>query len=308
MTPFVASNDLKIAFQGAPGSFTYLAVRQFFGTDHTFLSFSEWSVIAKQVANGSVRYGILPLENSILGTIRESLEILNRSPIIIAAEVYYRMDLNLLAVNNSTVSHEERLKGIRRAYSHYKSLEQCRNFFQQHPWIEPVIYSDTASAAQMVGDRNDPSLAAIASLESARLYNLTAIKRQVQNHPHNVSRFAIIASNEELKLPRGMPGSINEPINKATLLLNLNDSEHAILNLLSFLKEKNVRVSRIDSKPLRHDQEDYTLSLDIEFPSEVASQELEAFLSNLRSQVVTLKLLGGYHNASHDGWRLEPNP
>ena len=307
MTSFVPTTDLKIAFQGAPGSFTYLAVRQFFGTDHTFLSFNEWQVIAQQVASSHVRYGILPLENSILGTIRETLEILNRSAVNIVAEVYYRMDLTLLGVEELGVPDEERLKKIKRAFSHYKSLEQCRRFFQLHPWIEPVIYSDTASAAQMVADRGDPTLAAIASLQAARMYRLSAIKRQIQNHPNNVSRFAIIAPQSELGLPHGVIPSDNRPADKATLLLNLSDHPYALLDMLKQLKSHNVQVTRIDSKPLRHDSDDYTLSIDIELPDTSGRSELDTVLAGIRSQVASLKLVGAYHRAINQGWMIAPN-
>ena len=307
MASFVPTTDLKIAFQGAPGSFTYLAVRQFFGTDHTFLSFNEWQVIAQQVALGNVRYGILPLENSILGTIRETLEILNRSAVSIVAEVYYRMDLTLLGIEDSDSDPESRLKQIKRAFSHYKSLEQCRRFFQAHPWIEPVIYSDTASAAQMVADRGDPTLAAIASLEAARMYRLSAIKRQIQNHPHNVSRFAIIGPQSDPGLPRGLAGTSDEPVNKATLLLNLSDHPYALLDMLALLKSQNVRVTRIDSKPLRHDADDYTLSADIELPTPCRHNQLDTVLAALRGEVASLKLVGAYHRANNHGWMIEPN-
>ena len=217
------------------------------------------------------------------------------------------MDLNLLGVENPSLSSDERLKSVKRAFSHYKSLEQCRRFFHLHPWIEPVIYSDTASAAQMVADRGDPTLAAIASLEAARLYGLGAIKRQIQNHPQNVSRFAIVSPQSEPTLPRGLAGTSNEPFDKATLLLNLSDHPYALLDMLNELKKHNVRVSRIDSKPLRHDVSDYTLSIDIELPVPSNEQALDQVLAALRAQVVSLKLVGAYHRANNEGWKIEPN-
>lgn len=180
----------RVAFQGAFGAFSEIAIRQQWpdGADarphHTFAD-----AIASLLAHDA-DFAVIPLENTIAGrvTVAEDAIAASRERLVQQSELRVLVRLCLLAPEGAT------LEGVRTVHSHHMALAQCRIFFARHPWLTPVPHEDTAGAASDVATWNDVTQGAIASDAAAQRYGLTVLARDVEDTRANWTRFAVLCA------------------------------------------------------------------------------------------------------------------
>lgn len=185
----------KVAYLGLPGSFSYIAARQAFSAEDELMGAASFKDIFAQVDSGTAAFGIIPIENSIAGSIDENYDLLASSHLHVVGEQYLEVRHALLVASSALTGKDKKtvLRAIRRAYSHPKALEQCSAFLSRHPNMQISPYQDTASAAKFVAEQGDPTLAAIASPQAAELYGLKIAHAHAENQANNYTRFLIIA-------------------------------------------------------------------------------------------------------------------
>jgi len=272
----------KIAFQGILGSFSYLASLKFFGEKNNFYGLETFKEVFKGVNSKKFDFGVIPIENSIVGSIYENYDYLANFKIKVIGEVYLRIHHYLLGVKIPNISLQKRLKLIKEVYSHPKALEQCQRFFESYPWIKKVNFSDTAGAAQFVSQKNDPSLGAISSKICAKLYNLEVILEKIEDDPQNYTRFLIISS-KELESPKA---------NKCSLIFYLPHKPGALYKSLEIFAKQEINLTKIESRPIIGKPFEYVFYLDFEFnPSK---HNLDLILKEFKKQVLKMKVLGKY--------------
>jgi len=239
----------KVAYQGISGSFSSMAARAMFGDGLIPVQTRRFREIFEHVRDGQADIGVVPIENALAGSIHENYDLLSEFSCSIIGEYYCPVQLSLLGVNRDTP-----LTSITRVFSHPKAIEQCSNFFEQHPTLTPIVYSDTAGAALHVRELGDPTVAAVASDEAAREYGLTVIRPSIQNHAMNSTRFFAIATH---------PLEIREPA-KCSLELTLPHKPASLHALLGAFAEVGVNVTKIESRPIPGKPFEYTFHLDLE--------------------------------------------
>lgn len=266
----------KIAYQGYEGAFSHLTAVKRFGKGHHFVSAPTFEKLFDLIESGEVDYGVIPIENSLIGSIYENYDLLFSKNLHFIYEEYTKIEHCLLTLSA--------LSEVRRVFSHPKALEQCSLFFQKHPSIQPIVHIDTAGAAQEISLLGDPSSAAIASSYAAECYNLHICQRGIEDHPKNYTRFFIAAKH---------PQSIISP-NKCSLLLRLAHSPGTLVEALQCLSQNKINITKMESRPFRGSFFEYIFYIDFEFHME-EKESIDKTLLELSSKVLMLKLLGFYH-------------
>lgn len=271
-----------IAHIGKPGSFSHLAARAQYGIDHTYLSCGSFADVFKIVSEGDAEIGVVPVENSLTGSLYENYDLFNTYPLSICAEQYLKVEHFLLAKKGEG-SGEERLKQIKIVYSHPKALEQCKEFFSAHPWMKPTIANDTATAASQVAISDDLSLAAIGSEDSAHLYRLTVYARNIEDDTYNYTRFIYIHKSSKLI----------DYANKCSLQLELAHKPGSLVHVLQIISEHGLNLTKIESRPIHGKPFEYRFYVDFEF-SQKQRNTIDIILSEVKKHCDRMKVLGVY--------------
>lgn len=271
-----------IAHIGKPGSFSHLAARAQYGIDHTHLGCSSFADVFKIVSEGDAEIGVVPVENSLSGSLYENYDLFNTYPLSICAEQYLKVEHFLLA-RKSEGSGEERLKQIKIVYSHPKALEQCKEFFSAHPWMKPTIANDTATAAAQVAGSNDVSLAAIGSEDSAHLYRLAVYARNIEDDTYNYTRFIYIHKST----------ARIDQANKCSLQLELAHKPGSLVSMLQVISSHSLNLTKIESRPIHGKPFEYKFYIDFEFTQKQVDG-IENILSEIKRCCDRMKVLGVY--------------
>lgn len=272
-----------IAYQGVRGAFSHMTALKEFGEKNTFKGAHTFKEVFEMVESGKADYAVIPIENSLIGSIYENYDLLNSYEMQIVGEHYTKIEQCLLAVPTPYEKKERRLKEIQRVLSHPKALEQCSHFFQRHPWIEAVVYMDTAAAAAEVASKGDLSLGAIASAHAAALYGLEILKKAVEDDPKNYTRFVTITKKE----------LYDDLIDKCSLLLQLKHIPGTLAEMLKQCADRELNLMKIESRPLRGAPFEYLFYIDLEF-TRGKQEAVERLVKEMCCRVQKLKILGFY--------------
>ncbi len=276
-----AEKGRQAVFQGVPGAYSELAVHTWFGTGvEDARGVPRFSDIFRQVLSGEADWGLVPLENSLAGSILENYDLLYRYPdLCICGEVKIRIRHHLLAVKGTKL-HE-----IKEVYSHPQALSQCGEFLEKRNWKAQPFF-DTAGAAAYVARKGDRSIAAVAGKDAASCYNLEIMARGIETNPHNYTRFAVIARKEQAL-------SYHEAA-KASLVFSLADEAGSLFSCLSIFTRQGLNLTKLESRPIHGKPWTYMFYADLELPGEKSS--FEQAMEELKKETENLRLLGLYHS------------
>ena len=180
---------------------------------------------------------------------------------------------------------EERIRGIRKVVSHPRSLNQCSTFFEEHPYMDPTVFSDTGRAAQYVADLGDPSVAAIASIEAAKVYNLEILMENVHSATVNMTRYGFLSTARE---------HITDP-NKGSIIAILPHQPGQLFRLLEILARDQYNLTWIEQRPRPGTLDEFIVFLDFEFPERLQVDYAQT-LADLRTVAKDLRELGVYRS------------
>ena len=271
---------MKILYQGIPGSFSSQAVQAFFGSSGSSEGLGSFRAVFEGVEQGRGDVGVLPLENSLAGSVRENIDLMLRYPVKIVGERYLKIEHQLLGLSGDV--GEERIRKLTRVFSHAMALAQCEKFFEDHPWLEGEAKGDTAGAAQYVASLKDPNVAAIASSEAGYRYGLSVLKPNIEDSPQNFTRFVIIRRE-----PAGGAS------NKVSVIFSLPHTAGSLASTLSNISKKGANLSKIESRPITGRPFEYYFYADIEAEQAV----LLEVIRDLQKIVPFLQVLGMYQAA-----------
>ena len=262
---------------GAPGVYAEEAARRMLDGAEV-LYFKDFESVARAVSGGHVPYGVLPIENSLAGSVLPVYDLLQRDGFRIVKAVRVRIEHVLLAAEGV------RLGDIREIASHPQALAQCGRFLGLHPDVDTVSVASTASAAQRLAFSGRRDAAAIASRRCAEIYGLKVLEDDVQDAVYNVTRFICIA-----KTLAAEPGA-----NRISLLLTLAHCPGALYGLLRRFAEIGVNLTKIESRPIPGSDFEVRFILDFEAPALSAS--VRALLADLEHapEIRRYQLLGIY--------------
>ncbi|OHD56531.1 MAG: hypothetical protein A2Y33_15525 [Spirochaetes bacterium GWF1_51_8] len=265
---------LEIGYLGPEGTFTEQAAVKQFGSSVNFHPLTGIPDVFREIENGKLHYGVVPIENSLGGTVNETLDEFVDSPLRIVSETFLNIHQNLLA-------NVEDIKQIKRVYSHPQSFSQCRIWLETHlPNVEKIEVSSNAKAASQAPW--DKFSAAIAGDLAAERYGLNILERNIEDNPENFTRFWILA-------PEGNP--VNNP-EKTTVLVSVKDKPGALLRLLSPFQVYGINLSKIESRPSRRRPWDYLFFIDID--GSIQSADVTKAIEKIREDSIFVKILGSY--------------
>ncbi len=264
---------LTIAYLGPEATYTHLASLSKFGSSVQYSPAATISQVFQEVDQKRADYGVVPVENSTEGAVTHSLDRFIDSDLKICSEIYHEISHHLLS-NSSR-------KDIRRVYSNPQVFGQCRIWLETHlPRVELVDTTSTTQAAQRA-QREDGS-AAIASKLAASLYDLPVVAAEIEDIPHNTTRFLVIS--------RTNPPATGK--DKTSILVSIKDKVGALYEMLSPIRKHKINMTKIESRPSKKKAWDYYFFIDIE--GHVDMPKIKKMLKELEGKVRFFKILGSY--------------
>jgi len=278
----------RIAFQGERGAFSQEAARKLLGEKIDVLPCTRFEDVFHSLQQGAVDGAVIPIENSLAGSVHENYDHLLRYDLPIVAETSVRIIHNLMAAPGVS------LKRIRRVFSHPVALNQCLDFFAQRPEIEKVTFYDTAGSAKMIMEEGLHDAGAIASAVAAEIYGAHILRRSIEDDRRNFTRFFLLRAKEYTQR-----FSIEIPANaqwKTSLVFSTRNIPGALFRCLSAFALRDLNLTKIESRPLRGKPWEYLFYLD--FLGRVDSPQAQHALGHLRELADILKVLGCYPRGS----------
>jgi prephenate dehydratase len=280
---------MKVAYQGVPGAYSEKAVRALF-PDGKPLPCETFEDVFAAVETGKAGRGVIPVENSLGGSIHLNYDLLARHELVVTRETYVRVEHVLMALPGAKTST---LRGV---ISHPQALAQCSEFFATHPGIRPVPWYDTAGAAKSLADeqangsghlpyRIPDEIAAIASEDAARIYGLKVLTRRIQNRRDNYTRFLCIARKAERA-----PG--DAPCKTSLTFIPRRNRPGVLHAVTGVFASRGIDLSKIESRPDPENPFDYRFYLDASGHAKAAP--LKGALAELEALVDGLRVLGSY--------------
>ena len=273
---------IKVAFQGEPGAFSENALRRYFPDATQSLPLQEFRDVFESVLTGKSRYGIIPIENTLTGSIHQNYDLLLQYPDIrIVGEKTIRIIHNLIGLP------EAQLKDIRRVYSHPQGLSQCSRFLDSCPQWEKIPFYDTAGAIALVARQGNRENAGIASADAARVHKMKVLKEGIETDSQNYTRFVIIA-REEIALAEHR----SEKINRASLVFSTANTPGSLFRALQVLAERKINMVKLESRPIAGKPWEEMFYVDVDIPRE--EKAFQDALEELTGATETLRTLGLY--------------
>jgi prephenate dehydratase len=267
---------VRIAYQGEPGAYSEAAgLRVASGAE--MIPCETFDKVFAAVAGEAVTHGILPIENSIGGSIHRNYDLLIEHNLPIVGETEVRVVHQLLAYPGTTLDQ------ITRIYSHPQALAQCEQFLRSMPHIEAVATYDTAGSAKMIRDGAISDAAAIASERAAQVFGLTVLKSSIQDYDDNITRFLLVSKSG---VPLGVP-------DKTTVVFTMERNEPgSLFKALSVFALRSIDLTKLESRPLRGKPWEYLFYVDVAAGRQ--EQRCERALDHLAEFATTFRMLGSY--------------
>lgn len=272
----------SIAYLGIPGSFTHTAAKQLFDGDE-LIGKKSFLEIFTSVTDGEAQHGVIPIENTLAGSIYENYDLLDECNLFITGETYVKIDHCLLVPKDSLAAKTGDISKIKRVYSHPKALEQCSVFLNQYPKMERMAYSDSATAAKYVAGFQADSIASISARVNAKTYGLKLLKADIQDEGINYTRFLVIS--REATKPRSRKY-------KCTIDIRLKHVAGSLSSVFSYLSNNNCNVMKIESRPIHDHPFEYTFYIDFSYDN--TNADITNVIEGIRPLAQQLKLLGVY--------------
>ncbi len=276
------TSSLVVAFQGERGAYSEMAIRRAFEEDTEVLPCPSFTELFNAVREGRALYGMVPIENTLGGTIAENLDQLERNDEIeVVGEQQIRIVHNLIGLPGT------KPEGITHVYSHPQGLAQCTKFLTETmAHAQAVPFFDTAGAVAYVKKENDPSKAAIAGEVAAHVYDMAILAEGIESHARNYTRFYVIARNENAEAFKAL-----RPINRASLLFTVGDRPGALFEALLILAKHQLNMKRLESRPIPGKPWEYSFFVETELGDNGA---FEAALAELKETCLSVRVLGTY--------------
>ena len=266
---------LPVAIQGYEGSFHQVAARSFYGKNVQILPCATFPEVIKQASDKKTTMGgIMAIENSIAGSILPNYNLLQKSDLSVAGEVYLQIDQHLM------VNPGVKLTDIKEVHSHPMALQQCLGFLNPKGW-KLIETEDTALSAKHVHLRKSKHVAAIAGKLAAELFGLDIIAPKIHDVKNNYTRFLILQQS---------PSEV-EGANKASINFHTDHAKGRLSEVLTLIAKEGINLSKLQSFPIAGSQFKYGFHADLEFE---AIGQYKKLIGKLEKKTAFLRVLGVY--------------
>jgi prephenate dehydratase len=266
---------VRNAYQGEPGAYSEAAALRY--SDHAdVLPCESFDEVFQAVADGRATHGILPVENSIGGSIHRNYDLLIEHDLPIVGEVELPIQHYLLALPGTSIEQ------IARIYSHPQALAQCERFLRELPGVRVNATYDTAGSAKLIKEQQLRDAGAIASERAAAVFGLDVLRSDIQDYSDNITRFLLISRVSD-------PEAVAD---KTTIVFALDNQPGALFKALSVFALRDLDLTKVESRPIRGRPWEYLFYIDIP----VSRQDLRCAraLVHLAEFARTVRTLGSY--------------
>jgi prephenate dehydratase len=268
-----------VAFQGERGSFSEEAAYKLLGRGIRVLPCETFTAIFESVTSGRAKYCLVPIENTLAGSVYENFDLLQANNLHIVSEVSLRIVHNLIAMPGTA------RKDIRQVYSHPVALAQCQRFFAKNPKVERITYYDTAGSVKMLAERRPPGAAAIASRIAAEVYDARILQTHLEDHRENYTRFFLLSKTAR----------VSPKANKISIVFSTRNIPGALYKCLSVFALRDIDLTKMESRPLHGRPWEYFFYID--FVGNVKDDHCKKALAHLSEVTNFLRVLGCYESA-----------
>ena len=278
-----SAQTLKIAFQGEKGAYSEQAIRMVFDEMADTMPCRSFSDVFEAVQKGEARYGMVPVENTLGGTINETLDLLNSHPdLTVVGEKQLRIMHNLIGIPGTALSQ------IKRVFSHPQGLAQCTDFLTgELKHAEAVPFFDTAGAVAHIASLKDPSCAAIASSAAARHHHMEILRDGIETDSRNFTRFYVICREEHAHVFRS-----SIPVDRVSMVFSVNDRLGSLFEVLQILSTYGLNMKKLESRPIPGKPWEYAFFIESEMIDE---KEFTKATGELVNTCASFRILGTFH-------------
>jgi len=266
---------LRAAFQGERGAYSEAAALHFFRDIET-IPYPTFYDVLESTEKGKTDYSILPIENSLEGSVGESNDLLLSTTLNVVGEIYHR-------IKHCLIGFQE-LKKIDTVYSHPQALGQCRKFIQDHK-LRSVPTYDTAGSVKILLELKSESSACIASKRASEIYKVPIIKECIEDNTNNYTRFLVLAKKRQEKTGK----------DKTSIIFSIKHVPGALYSILEKFNSNKINLTKIESRPTKNTLWEYNFYVD--FDGHESEPHIADVLVKIKENAVFLKVLGSYPRA-----------
>ncbi len=274
-TPAAMPTTASVACQGTEGAYSQIACDKIFPNANIMFT-STFEGVFQAVQSNLCRYGILPIENNIYGSVNQVYDLMKKYKFYIAHSLKLRINHCLVA--KPGVKKED----IREIYSHEQALGQCSEYLKHFPNANTRVWENTAMAAKMVAASEDSTVAAICSAESAENYGLRILDQGIQNNDNNYTRFICISKEMEV-----YPGA-----NKISIMFSVSHKPGSLYSLLASFAALGLNVTKIESRPIPGRDFEFMFYVDLE--ASIIDEAVQSLICQIEAEQPMFVFLGAY--------------
>ena len=265
----------NISFQGERGAYSEAAAKSFFDEIET-IPFATFAEVLENTSKGNSEYSILPVENSLEGSVGESYDLLYSTSLNVIGEIYHRVEHCLIGIG--------KLEDVDTVYSHPQALGQCRKFIEEHN-MKTIPAYDTAGSVKIVKELNKKNCACIASKTSSLIYNMPIMSENIANNSNNYTRFLILSKKESTQTEN----------DKTSIIFSIKHEPGSLFRIIENFHKNNVNLTKIESRPTKSNTWEYNFYVD--FEGNAKNPKILEMLEKIKQESLFMKVLGSYHSA-----------
>ncbi len=269
----------RVSFQGERGAYSEAASVSFFGDEVNTIPCPTFADALKNTENDTSDYSVLPVENSLEGSVGESIDLLLSTNLNVVGEIYHRIHHCLIGTGP--------LAEITVVYSHPQALGQCRKFIHENSLVE-MPTSDTAGSVKMLRDLHTEFESCIASKEAAKIYDVPVIQEGIADNTNNYTRFLIFSKENSDKTENS----------KTSIIFSVKHEAGALYQIINEFYQNKINLTKIESRPNKNTLGEYNFYVDFEGHQDDST--VKDVLQKLRNHSTFLKILGSYPIAKLD--------
>jgi 3-deoxy-7-phosphoheptulonate synthase len=266
----------RAAFLGEMGTFSHQASTQYFGEKVAALPIPSFRLIFEAIKTGEADFGVVPVENSLTGSIHENYDLLLEYDMKIVGEITLRIIHHLIGQPGS------KIEDITRVLSPPMAFQQCRQFLDQHDTWELVPVKDTSGAVKVICESGNINEAAIAGKAAAEIHGMAVLEKGIETNPRNFTRFVVISAGPIEKGPR----------RKSSLIFSTGNQPGALYEVLKIYADNAINLVKLESRPIHGKPWEYMFYVDLE--ADVEADEFKPILDFIKTKTDYLKVLGSY--------------
>ena len=269
----------KVSFQGEHGAYSESAARKFFKTEIESIPCNSFEDTLIQTEKNYSDYAILPVENSIEGSVGQSIDSITKTNLHSIGEIYLKVEHCLIGTG--------KLEEIETVYSHPQALGQCSKFIENKKFKTVPTY-DTAGSVKIVKEMNVNDVASIASSDAGILYDMPIIKQGIENNSNNYTRFLIFSKDN----------SVESTNDKTSIIFSVKHEPGALHQILKEFNDNDINLTKIESRPNKNTNWEYNFFVD--FLGHYSNSKIKSVLDKISENTLFLKIIGSYPVADLD--------